>query len=67
MTGIDRLATLPPERAPSTEIDALKDRLSQTLAEIRVKSSKLTVHDLRRLLFRCAATIISMENASCLF
>lgn len=64
VTGMDKLATLPPESAPPTEIDALKNKLSHTLGEIREKSSKLTVHDLRRLLFRCAATIIAMENAS---
>jgi hypothetical protein len=67
MAGIDKLATLPPESAPPREIDALKDKLSHTLEGIREKSSKLTVHDLRRLLFRCAATIIAMENASHLF
>jgi len=60
--GIDKLATLPPENAPPTEIDALKAKLSHTLQEIRGKNSRLTVHDLRRLLFRCAATIIAMEN-----
>lgn len=64
ISGIDKLATLPPEHAPALEIDALKDKLSHTLEEIRGKSSKLTVHDLRRLLFRCAATIIAMEDAS---
>jgi phosphatidylinositol 4-kinase len=61
MIGIDQ-TTLP--SAPPTEIDVLKSKLSQTLEGIREKSSKLTVHDLRRLLFRCAATIIAMENAS---
>lgn len=66
ITGIDKLATLPPESAPPTEIDALKNKLSHTLEGIREKSSKLTVHDLRRLLFRGAATIIAMENASLL-
>jgi len=53
---------LPPENAPSAEINALKSKLSSTLDEIRGKNSKLTVHDLRRLLFRCAATLIAMEK-----
>jgi superfamily II RNA helicase len=67
MTGIDKQTTLSPDSAAPTEIDALKDKLSHALEGIQAKSSKLTVHDLRRLLFRCAATIIAMENASCLF
>ncbi|KAF9564367.1 hypothetical protein CPC08DRAFT_705318 [Agrocybe pediades] len=58
----DKLATLPPQSAPSTEISALKSKLSNSLEEIRGKSSALTVHDLRRLLFRCAATLISLEQ-----
>ncbi|CAA7271519.1 unnamed protein product [Cyclocybe aegerita] len=61
--SVDKLATLPPQRAPPTEIEALKIKLSNTLEEIRGKKSKLTVHDLRRLLFRCAATLISMEKS----
>ncbi|KAF8969865.1 hypothetical protein BDZ97DRAFT_1937223 [Flammula alnicola] len=60
--SVDKLATLPPETAPSTDIDALKSKLSHTLEEIRGKNSKLTVHDLRRLLFRCAASLISLEK-----
>jgi phosphatidylinositol 4-kinase len=44
----------------------LKYKLSNTLEEIRRKNSKLTVHDLRRLLFRCAATVIAMENVGIL-
>jgi len=53
---------LPPEAAPSSEVKALKAKLRDTLKEIRVHDSKLTVHDLKRLLFRCAATIISLEK-----
>ncbi|PPQ98140.1 hypothetical protein CVT26_003184 [Gymnopilus dilepis] len=62
LSGVDKLATVPPQTAPSTEIDALRIKLCNTLGEIREKNSKLTVHDLRRLLFRCAATLISMEK-----
>ncbi|KDR73543.1 hypothetical protein GALMADRAFT_227988 [Galerina marginata CBS 339.88] len=60
--SVDKLATVPPQAAPSTEINTLKSKLSDTLEEIRGKNSKLTVHDLRRLLFRCAAMLISMEK-----
>ncbi|KAF9526949.1 hypothetical protein CPB83DRAFT_856867 [Crepidotus variabilis] len=60
--SVDKLATLPPEAAPSTEIDALRGKMQNTLDEIRGKNSKLTVHDLRRLLFRTAATLIAMEK-----
>jgi hypothetical protein len=34
------------------------------MEEIRGKSSSLTVQDLKRLLFRCAATLISLEKVS---
>lgn len=60
--GTDKLAILPPQTAPSTEINALKAKLSHTMEEIRAKNSNLTVHDLRRLLFRCAATLISLKK-----
>ncbi|TFK42384.1 hypothetical protein BDQ12DRAFT_676115 [Crucibulum laeve] len=58
----DKLERLPPLAAPSYEISALRAKLSSTMAEIRGKSSTLTVHDLRRLLFRCAAALISLES-----
>jgi phosphatidylinositol 4-kinase len=64
LSGIDKLATAPPQNAPFTEIQALKFKLYNTLQEIRAGNSKLTVHDLRRLLFRCAATLISLERVS---
>jgi hypothetical protein len=56
----DKLVTESSQPAPLNEIEALKTKLYRTLEEIRGKSSKLTVHDLRRLLFRCAATLISL-------
>ena len=60
--GIDKLATLPPQIAPSTEISTLEDKLSHAMEGMRVKNSNLTVHDLKRLLFRCAATLISLKK-----
>lgn len=53
---------LAPQLAPSAEIRALKAKMASTTDEIRSKSSTLTVQDLRVLLFRCAATLISLEK-----
>jgi phosphatidylinositol 4-kinase len=53
-----------PQVAFSTEIQALRCQMLQTMNEVRQKKSSLTVHDLRRLLFRCAATLISLDHVS---
>ncbi|KAJ6591860.1 1,3-beta-glucan synthase component-domain-containing protein [Mycena vulgaris] len=53
---------LPPQAAPSAEIQALKGKMARTLDEIRSKVSSSTVQDLKRLLFRCAATLISLPK-----
>ncbi|KAK7034075.1 Phosphatidylinositol 4-kinase stt4 [Paramarasmius palmivorus] len=58
----DKIEKLPPRTAPSAEIVALKEKLSQSTKEIRSKSSSLTVQELKRLLFRCAATLISLPQ-----
>ena len=58
----DKLEELPPKNAPSAEINALKDKLAHSMKELRSKSSTLTVHDMKRLLFRCAATLISLPQ-----
>jgi len=63
-TGQDKLEKLPPQRAPSAEIDALRTKMANTMEEIRDKHSTLTVQDLKRLLFRCAATLISLAKVS---
>ncbi|KAG9226590.1 hypothetical protein CCMSSC00406_0006185 [Pleurotus cornucopiae] len=60
--GTDKLEKLPPQSAPSSEIQALKSKMANTLGEIRSKKSSLTVQDLKRLLFRCAATLISLQK-----
>lgn len=44
------------------EIQALKNKLENTQEDILSKNSTLTVQDLKRLLFRCAATLISLEK-----
>ncbi|KAK7038059.1 hypothetical protein R3P38DRAFT_3311292 [Favolaschia claudopus] len=60
--GPDQLEKLPPQAAPSSEIQALKAKVARTLQEIRNKVSSSTVQDLKRLLFRCAATLISLPK-----
>ncbi|KAJ6618823.1 hypothetical protein B0H10DRAFT_2217316 [Mycena sp. CBHHK59/15] len=60
--GPDKLEKLPPQAAPSAEIQALKAKMARTLEEIRSKVSSSTVQDLKRLLFRCAATLISLPK-----
>lgn len=63
-SGQDKLEKLPPQRAPSAEIDALRTQMANTMEEIRDKNSTFTVQDLKRLLFRCAATLISLGKVS---
>ncbi|KAL0946563.1 hypothetical protein HGRIS_012767 [Hohenbuehelia grisea] len=60
--GQNTLEKLPPQSAPVSVVAALKAKMSRTLKEIREKSSALTIQDLKRLLFRSAATVISLEN-----
>lgn len=60
----DKLEELPPQPAPLKELLALKGKLAHSIQEIRLGKSSLTVHDMKRLLFRCAATIISLPSVS---
>ncbi|KAF5373565.1 hypothetical protein D9758_000828 [Tetrapyrgos nigripes] len=60
--GADELEIIPPQDAPSQEIDALKKKMSDSLNEIRGKTTHLTAQDLKRLLFRCAATLIALPK-----
>lgn len=50
--------------SPIAELAALKKRMTEALAELRAKESHLTVRDLKHLLFRCAATLISAPKVS---
>ncbi|KAJ3814722.1 hypothetical protein F5876DRAFT_72711 [Lentinula aff. lateritia] len=59
----DQLEQLPPQDAPSGELMALKKKLAKSMKELRSKTSTLTVQDLKRLLFRCAATLISLNKS----
>ncbi|KAJ4475685.1 hypothetical protein J3R30DRAFT_3735539 [Lentinula aciculospora] len=59
----DGLERLPPQDAPSGELMALKKKLANSMRELRRRTSTLTVQDLKRLLFRCAATLISLYKS----
>lgn len=52
----------PPQRTSSTVIEALKRKMEETSIEIWNKSTSLMVQDLKRLLFRCAAILISLDE-----
>src|SRR6267154_2242213 len=49
-------------RMPCTGVEALKAKMADTMNDLRHKRSSLTVQDLKRLLFRCAAILISLEK-----
>lgn len=48
----------PSELVSSHEVQVLKSRVAEALHNISEKRNMLTVQDLKRLLFRCAATLI---------
>ncbi|KAG9126585.1 phosphatidylinositol-4- kinase [Ceratobasidium sp. 392] len=60
--GVEEIQLPPPTMAPFVEIKALKAKLAVSVAEIRERTSKLTVQDLRRLLFRCAAVLMALPK-----
>ncbi|KAF8334229.1 uncharacterized protein EI90DRAFT_3051526 [Cantharellus anzutake] len=60
--GLEDVQKLPPVEAPTNEVKALKQKMVQTIGEIRAKTSVLTTQDLRRLLFRCVSVLISMPG-----
>ncbi|TFK30200.1 atypical/PIKK/PI4K protein kinase [Coprinopsis marcescibilis] len=59
----DQLANPPPQHTPVEMVDALRRDMKQATKDIRDKKSVLTVHDLRRLLYRCAAVLISQKES----
>lgn len=58
----DVLDKVPPQNATVTDILALKQKMGDTMNAILGKTSTLTVQDLKRLLFRCAATVIALDK-----
>ena len=55
---------LPPIGISTYAIEALKQKVTQAISEIRAKTSELTTQDLGRLLFRCVSVLISMPEVS---
>lgn len=52
----------PPQRTSATVIEALKKKMEETSVGISNKNTGLMVQDLKRLLFRCAAILISLDE-----
>ncbi|XP_006457944.1 hypothetical protein AGABI2DRAFT_64231 [Agaricus bisporus var. bisporus H97] len=50
------------DATPNADLYALHEKLKLTLKDIRSKRSKLTVQELRRLLYRCAAVLMSLSR-----
>lgn len=57
----------PQNFVPKQEIETLKKRMSDAIADIREKRSNLTINDLKRLLFRAASTLIFIEEVRFLY
>ncbi|KAI0934808.1 hypothetical protein AcW1_006214 [Taiwanofungus camphoratus] len=55
---VDATQKPPSELVSSHEVQVLKSRVAEALHNISEKRNMLTVQDLKRLLFRCAATLI---------
>ncbi|KAF8320103.1 atypical/PIKK/PI4K protein kinase [Clavulina sp. PMI_390] len=49
-----------PPIVPEAEITTLKIALSQSLKDIQAKTSKMSAHDMRRLLFRCTSVLLAL-------
>ncbi|KAF8637362.1 hypothetical protein AX17_002861 [Amanita inopinata Kibby_2008] len=60
---LDKLEQQPP-LSSSADVTHLKEQMSRASEGVREKNSTLTVHDLRRLLLRCAACLLSMEKCN---
>ncbi|CCM00003.1 uncharacterized protein FIBRA_02028 [Fibroporia radiculosa] len=50
------------EFVPVTEIDGLKDQIYEAINDIREKKRSMSIRDLKRLLFRCAGTLIFVDK-----
>ena len=48
------------EQDPVPEISALREKMHSALAAVREKRNSFTIQDLKRLLFRCASSLISV-------
>lgn len=55
---------MPPHQAPSLEINALITKLKSVADEIHHHTSKMTMQDFKRLLFRTASALITIPESS---
>jgi phosphatidylinositol 4-kinase A len=62
LSGHEQMEKIAPEPAAAADANALKAAAGQILRDIRTKSSHLTIRELKRILFRCAAMIISLDQ-----
>lgn len=58
----DKLQKPPPARLPRSETESLRSLLAKALTQICDKTSKLSVQELKRLLFRCASALVSAKK-----
>ncbi|KAA1469432.1 atypical/PIKK/PI4K protein kinase [Dentipellis sp. KUC8613] len=61
--GGDKLEQAPHEHDPVAALQGLKDKMSTALHGLREKHTSLTIQDLKRLLFRCGSTLISLPKS----
>jgi phosphatidylinositol 4-kinase len=52
----------PDEKDPVPEIAALREKMHSALAAVRDKRNSFTIQDLKRLLFRCASSLIAVTK-----
>lgn len=50
------------EQDPVPEISALREKMHSALAAVREKRNSFTIQDLKRLMFRCASSLISVTK-----
>jgi phosphatidylinositol 4-kinase len=50
------------EKDPVPEIAALREKMHSALAAVRDKRNSFTIQDLKRLLFRCASSLIAVTK-----
>ncbi|KAI0275884.1 atypical/PIKK/PI4K protein kinase [Russula aff. rugulosa BPL654] len=60
--GGKNLQKPPDENDPVPEIAALREKMHSALAAVRDKRNPFTIQDLKRLLFRCAASLIAVTK-----
>ncbi|KAI0273304.1 atypical/PIKK/PI4K protein kinase [Gloeopeniophorella convolvens] len=60
--GGKNLQKAPDKQDPVPEIAALREKMHSALAAVREKRNSFTIQDLKRLLFRCASSLISVTK-----